>query len=503
MQNLGRYSESILSHFIAVILSLAFATFTNAREPNEISFGHYPMILVNADETTAHFNLLVPQNKNYELRLRPAGRTDLFFTKGNIIAKGIRDPGNLLHQSVLKISFEDLIPNSNYELQLVEVSRFGELIVDERKFSTFNQKGRGLKFVTGSCMSDEIAYEKPRRGITAEILKQSPEVIFLTGDEVYVDAFDYVDRSKVTDTDVWIRYYRSFETNPLFRSQTLIPTISTWDDHDTGVDNANRHTRTIVEARRAFLSLFGDVETSDGGNGGIHAESVHRIVTLRGQNFILLDNRSFREAPDPTSRFGHLGQMQEEWLLEKMKTTPGFFWLIAGGVWGAETFAETKPDGFVKRLTEGFHGDHPLQYRMLMEKIHELNVPYALISGDIHVSQIVEHSPRFINTPRYSPFPTLEITASPMFSFIFPTPPGQPSLWPDPHRITGIRNYNFVVVNSENVEGGIELDATSIGATGERYFHHAARITRKPSTVTLRRRITASLQKLLACRKLL
>lgn len=464
---------------VSLLVICVFVTPRAKAEDIDLSNGHYPMIYVSTSETEAHFNVLVPRNKTYHFRAKGI--------LGETVEGPIQDQQGLLHDHVLKVKFTGLTAATEYQLEISDVSKYGEEIVDRRVFSTFDHSRTDLTFAAGSCMSDEMRYEDARQKIAANMLRQNPDVILLDGDQVYVDAFDYVARHKVTELDVWMRYFRSFQVNPLFRSKRLVPTLTAWDDHDTGIDNGNMHTPTIAEARRAFQSLFGAPEIAGIAENG--KNGLYRIVSIRGQNFVLLDNRSFRDEPDPNNRYGHIGKEQEEWLLEQLKSKKGFFWLVIGDMWGGKTETQVQKDGSVRRLTEGFYGDHPKQYTELMKAIHETGVPYGLISGDIHSTQIIEHGPEHRKTTRFAPFNTVEITSSPMFSFIFRERPGEEPLWKDPQRIAGIKEYNFVVVRTGAAPNGLDFAAASIGTEGNPFFSYGMRLDKEPTYRSARRRL--------------
>ncbi len=468
--------------FVFLLLYLPWVTFAQEPQPVDLSYGHYPMILSGIGPTEAHFNLLFPRNKTYRFEAQPLVEGGGALIHGQLAGTPIHDPKGILHDHVLKVSFKGLEPGTRYELRVVELFRGDESVVDRREFSSWDDSKSELRFATGSCISDEMRYEAARQGVVRKMLERKPELIVLMGDQVYVDAFDYIERGKVSEYDIWARNFRAFQTNPLFRSRDLVPTIVTWDDHDTGVDNGNRHTPTIGEARKAFFALFGSPDVPGFSSNAMQEDQgvlgVYRIVSLRGQHFVLLDNRSFRAEPERENqksaaarRFDHLGSVQEMWLLDQLKNYVGFFWLVSGDMWGSEPVM--KEHGPKKAIAEGFWADHPTQYRAVMDAIHGSGVAYALISGDIHFTQLVSHGPEWMGTPRHAPFPTIEITASPLASILFQPKEGQPEFWPDAQRIAAVRGYGFVQVNvAEAVEGiRLEIQAHIVDQADPAIFH--------------------------------
>ncbi len=457
----------------------------------DISRRHYPIMQSSTSDKEVYFNVLVPRLKNYVLKAKlknPKDKRQNPTILGEVVGQPQQDPQGLLHEKVMNFKISGLEPETEYVLELAEASKFGSSsTVDYREFKTFGTGSKPTKFATVSCMCDEIRYENERQILWKKLVEQKPDIVFLIGDQTYVDSFDYVERNKATDFDVWTRYFRSYSENLLFRSYKLIPVAATWDDHDTGVDNGNKNTPTLGEARRAFKALYGAYDVA--GFVTTHAASLAQAVKLNGQNFILLDNRSFRETHEVNSRFSHFGEEQEKWLIENMKSQNGPFFLFNGDMWGSPTVTSTAQNGNVKRLTESVFGDHPLQYNEMMKAINATGKVYVLLSGDIHASQIVEHGPQF-QGPRNNPFRTLEITSSPMHSFIFQPKPGEEVLWPDAQRILGVKDYNFVMIESKAIRSeGVDIEATAIGTKEEPLFKLGTVILRNGNVQTQRRQI--------------
>ncbi len=472
-------------------LLLIFAINVLAQDnPPEFLGERYPMMQSSTSDREVYFNVLVPRLKDYSIQARlknPKDKRNNPVIKGEAVGEAIRDPQALLHDKVLKFKLSGLEPGKDYTLELIENSKFGSEKKDTREFKTFANESRPAKFATVSCMCDEIVYEKPRQVLWKKLAEQNPDLVFLIGDLTYVDSFDVVERGKATDLDIWQRYINSFKVNPFFRQYRLIPTAATWDDHDTGIDNGNKNTPTLPEARRAFRALYGAfnipgfVETAPVG--------LNQIIKIFGQNFVLLDNRSFRETHEVNSRFAHFGEEQEKWLISKMQTENGPFFLFNGDMWGSPTITKTSIIGKVSRLTESIFGDHPDNYNELMKSLNATGKVFVLLSGDIHNSQIIEHGPQF-QGPRQNPFKTWEITSSPMHSIVFQPKPNEDVLWPDPQRVVGAKEYNFVIVQSKIVNNDtVDIEATSIGMKDQPLFKIGTAISRTGIEPSERRKL--------------
>lgn len=468
---------------------LLFSINAIAQQPpkgTDISRRHYPIMQSSTGDKEVYFNALLPRLKEFSIRAKlknPKDRRQNPVISGEVVGRPQQDPDGLLHEKVMSFKISGLQPDSEYILELIEK---GSGTVDYREFKTLGTENKPTKFATVSCMCDEVRYENERQILWKKVVEQNPDIVLLIGDETYVDSFDYVVRNKATSFDVWTRYFRSYSENLLFRSYKLIPVAATWDDHDTGVDNGNKNTPTLAEASRAFKALYGAFNIP--GFVNTHATSLAQAIKVNGQNFIVLDNRTFRETHEVNDRFAHFGEDQEKWLIEKMKTEKGPFFLFNGDMWGSPTVTSTAY-GKVKRVTESVFGDHPLQYEGMMKAMNDTGKVYVLFSGDIHASQIIEHGPQF-QGPRNNPFTTLEITSSPMHSFIFQPKPGEEVIWPDAQRILGVKDYNFVMTKSRALEGeAVDIEATAIGMKDDPLFQLGTTILRNGKLATQRRQI--------------
>lgn len=477
--------------FFWLVIFCLITSSSYAVDPQNPFRGILPVMQGSTSEGEVHFSALVPRLLDLTIKAKlknPKDKRNNPEIRGQVVGEPQQDPQGLLHEKVVKFKVSGLNANTEYVLEISAASKgSGPSFTDIREFKTLNNAPDPVKFATISCMCDEVHYEDTRQAIWRKLVEQNPDIVFLIGDQTYVDSFHYVTRNTATSLDVWMRYFRSFDKNPYFRSYRLIPTAATWDDHDTGVDNGNKNTPTLAEARRAFKALYGGMEIP----GWVETweEGFYQHIKMRGQNFILLDNRTFRETHEVNTRYAHFGEEQEVWLVHKMQSGRGPFFIFNGDMWGSPTVTSTRPDGSTKRVTESVFGDHPAQYEGLMQAINETGKAYVLLSGDIHASQIIEHGPQY-QGPRKSPFRTLEITSSPMHSFVFKPKPGEDILWPDLQRLVGVKDYNFIMVESEALPtNAVDIKATSIGMQKDPLFQFGTTVFREDGFQTSRRKI--------------
>ncbi len=464
---------------ITILLSISIGNFVFAADLSAL----YPMLQTGTSDQEVQINVLVPRLKSYRFFATPVGGGARIEAK--FIGDAIQDPAKLLHEKVLKIRFEGLKENTEYTLEMNEVFRNNLTLVDTRHFRTTTKESGTLKIASASCMSDEFRYQEAAGKVWNRTLDQKPDVVVLLGDVTYVDSFDYVERGKATPLDIWLRYFRSFDRNPLTHSRSLVTTLATWDDHDTGVDNGNETTPTIGEARRAFLALYGSesidnfVEKTPTG--------VQTIAKMRGQNLVVLDSRSFRAPHTVNSRYAHFGKEQEEWFFKRLNTLSGPVHLFKGDMWGSPTiFVEASNGRAPRRITESFYGDHSANFEAFMPRLFASKKDFMLYSGDIHFSEVVLYGPQFKGSSYGAPFETLEVTSSPVSSIIFYPAEGEEEFWPRDNRVAAARDYNTVLVEatpSKNNAAGFHVSVQSFGGsekplfTTERLIHCEASLT--------------------------
>ena len=376
--------------------------------------------------------------------------------------------GPHIHWKVDRLHIRNLKPGIPY--RLVVVNKRWKMVVDWRRFKTLDIKKSSSRFVVGSCMSDSHAFEHIRSRIWDRIPALNPDFIMLLGDQVYVDDFDFVERQKASEFDIWTRYIDSFRKIPLFQKTDLIPILAVWDDHDYGTNNSDRYFLGRLAAEKVFNAFFGGEPIA----GVIdHQKSgVHFSFTGFGQRHILMDNRYFRE-PDPNNPYGHWGEKQHKWFQEQLRGAKTPVFLANGGQFFTKATLVQEKKGKAKQINESFIDDHPKHFRGLIQDIKASPQPVVFLSGDIHYSEIANIEKNFLG------YETYEITSSPLHSFIYRAPDGQESWLDNPRRIVSIKEHNFLLVNSRPQENSIDLDVKSYGVKQDKpYFEKTLRVKR-------------------------
>lgn len=441
----------------------------------DISEVHIPMLQGSTSDSQLNLNVLISRLVEPRFELYIAGNTQPA-ALGEIV-EVIKPLEGTLHQKVLKVRFTGLQANQEYSLKVFKGT--GSSLLDERIVKTIETKevsdkatNKPVKAIAASCFCDEDKFSEVKKISITKMLQENPDLLIFMGDQTYIDSFEFVERGKATNYDIWQRVFRSFAFNPITRSKRLVPAIVTWDDHDTGIDNGDKKTPTLDEARKAFQALYGSYDipgyVENGQNG------VQRIFSFRGITFVMMDNRSYRENGNTQDRYAHFGQEQEEWVLRRVKELGQPVVLANGDLWGQPSVYKTNPDGTQKKISDGIFSDHPVQYANFMQKLAQTQLPMVFLSGDVHFSEITSMGPQWKGTSREFPFATAEITASPAYSILMPPREGEPAFWNNNQRLTAFRDYGFSAVTfsstkNENGQAKLAFNVDGISVQGPQY----------------------------------
>ncbi len=134
----------------------------------------------------------------------------------------------------------------------------------------------------GSCISQNNPQEV---WYTVDSFK--PDVFVFLGDNLYGDTEDM--------TVLRQKYEMLFGKEPLQKFLAHTKTLAVWDDHDYGINDGGKEYPKKVESKNIFLEFFKEPKDSDRWK---HEGIYHSVImgeTGKRVQFILLDNRTFRD----------------------------------------------------------------------------------------------------------------------------------------------------------------------------------------------------------------
>jgi phosphodiesterase/alkaline phosphatase D-like protein len=299
-------------------------------------------------------------------------------------------------------------------------------------------------------MADDYRFDEVINPMWEQMRRQNPEMIVLNGDLVYVDSFEFVERQKATELDIWFRFIDALNRLPVYRWQDIKPILATWDDHDFGTNDADRTFKSKIAARRIFLAFFGGKNLK--GTYELENESVYFKFNGFNQKMLFLDNRYFRQ-PNKDQKtaeiYAHWGEKQHHWLMNNLKdTTPT--WVFNGN----QFFS-----GNDLKFKESLQTNNPEHFKVFLEDLKKTNSAVLFASGDIHFSEIMQ-----IPADRTG-YPTYEVTSSSMHSY-------SGEGWENPLRLDGAftKEFNFLIINSKSENAAFKIGVESWGLADKPYF---------------------------------
>ncbi len=336
-----------------------------------------------------------------------------------------------------RVFVTDLLPGKDYELLISAAN--GDLL-DTRTFSTLRPELSDVKVALASCMRDTKAdFQAPMWKALAD---SQPDLLFLLGDNVYVDDTPHNEKIGPDEAKIWRRYVETRMTLDLYHLPRLIPTLATWDDHDFGLNNSYGNTPWKNPATYVFRTLYAQDAVMPEVSWG---PGISTSFDAYGQRFYLMDNRSFRDLR--YLGYDHWGKGQENWLFDSLslETTPG--WIFTGSqVCG----------GY--RSGWSFEGTNGRAFRNTLERLKKIEAPVLFGSGDVHYSEVMKLEDTLLG------YNSLEITSSSMHSNAREPEKG------NPRRIASVGEFNFVLARVKVTPSSLDLSLVSYGAGSREYF---------------------------------
>lgn len=357
----------------------------------------FPILQVASSTSTVQFNLLLPDDY-----VEIWAETPL--DSGKIKPVAIR---RLIEREsapwrLLRVRFTDILPNLEYRL-LITVNGS----TDCRWFKTLPLESQPLNFAFGNCLNDETIYIDIQKDIYHQLSLERPDLLILGGDLVYVDSRErwYNIPGGPRQADCLVRYLETWQRLDLFKLPYLIPTITIWDDHDYGINDGDRnfpYKETTRNLHKCFYGADDIAGVFTNFNQGRAA-----IFKHHQQAFLLLDNRYFRLHDDISiypdlaniseldylslyqyfvkqyskQRYNLFGQEQEDWLIAQAEQSDHqFIWLVGGNQFFGNHHRK-----------ESYSRSNPENFYHFLERIKKVGKPFAILSGDIHVSEFCRY----------------------------------------------------------------------------------------------------------------
>ncbi|MEZ4828308.1 MAG: alkaline phosphatase D family protein [Bacteroidia bacterium] len=231
---------------------------------------------------------------------------------------------------------------------LYQVFANGKQAGENYPFTTAPEKGEKSAFSIG--FAGGAGYTPWFERMWDTLNTHSLSAFLLMGDNVYID---HPERPATQQ----YCYYRR-QSRPEFRRfASSTPLYAIWDDHDFTYDDQRGGPEINSPYwKKDVLKLFQNQWINPYFGGGETAPGCYFDFSVGDVDFIMLDCRFYREDPEQENP-SMLGDVQKEWLKEKLKSSEGTFKVLASSVPWAKG---TKPgsldtwDGYAAEREELF-----------------------------------------------------------------------------------------------------------------------------------------------------
>jgi alkaline phosphatase D len=208
----------------------------------------------------------------------------------------------------------------------------------------------------------------PEQRVFDAIARQSPDLFFWLGDNVYGDT-----ESPFALAEEYRRQRSVISLQPLLRG---VPQLATWDDHDFGYNNSDGSWPLKTSSLDVFRRYWANPASGTADTPGVFFEYAYG-----GVDFFFLDGRYHRRpnagADGPAKTF--LGDGQKRWLKERLGVSKAAFkLLVCGSGWSQADGPQG--DTWAAFMTER---------NELFDFIRERRIGGVIcLSGDSHVGEL-------------------------------------------------------------------------------------------------------------------
>jgi len=241
-----------------------------------------------------------------------------------------------------------------------------------------------FNFLTGSCnyVNDSI-YEKPGMpsgqgtSLFWRMAEEQAEFMLWLGDNVYMHEADYSCESGIS-----YRYRHTRSDRNLQKLLAVKNNYAIWDDHDYGDNNSGKGFPMKDASYKIFKEYWGNKTY------GENHEGIYSMFSYADADFILLDNRWWRDESDLNEKDNpqktQLGEKQIQWFLFQLAHSKATFKFVCVG--GQFLNEHTKNESFNLFKNE--------RQRIIDFIITNKISGVIFLSGDRHHTEMLEYNKR-------------------------------------------------------------------------------------------------------------
>lgn len=299
-----------------------------------------------------------------------------------------------------QILLQNLQPATEYSYHV----KVDDKMLDIKKPQIFRtqslEKIYDFSLATGSCACLRDRSSKAKKSfyntasgyhIYKSIAHQHPDYMLWLGDNIYLRNGEWESKEGVC--------YRYTHTRSLPQIQPLLQNahnISTWDDHDYGMNNGNSLSKSKDFALQGFQLFWANPQTHPNDETGIYYN-----YTIADAEFFMTDDRYFRspDTDEDNENKHFLGTKQLNWLLDGLEKSQANFKLVAIGTQFLNPNLEPRKEGFWK--------SYQTEAKYILSEIKRRKINGVIfLTGDVHYTMLSK-----LSSPDFYPIYDLTVSA--------------------------------------------------------------------------------------------
>ena len=309
------------------------------QENNPDAILHGPMVgsALNTAEDTPGIWVRTARAQPVRVAIREKGNADSTRLTTPVYTRSSKD-------FTAVVPLRNLKPDNTYEYAVYSRKQLPDQPSFNHSFQTFPKQGQSNQFsmVFGGCAGFVPWNER----IWDTVAKQDPLAVFLMGDNIYHDRYNYPRIQNYL-------YYRR-HSRPEFRDLVGSTRIfATWDDHDfKNNDSHGGPYRFSPSWKPMVWNIFRNNWANPSYGGGSNKPGLWFDMHIADVHFIWLDTRYYRSNKNGTM----LGPVQKRWLKRTLNQSDATFKVIVSSV-AFDYRAKNSDDtwnGFKQERTELF-----------------------------------------------------------------------------------------------------------------------------------------------------
>ncbi|MCX6187557.1 MAG: alkaline phosphatase D family protein [Bacteroidetes bacterium] len=321
---------------------------------------------------------------------------------------------NFKETQILKFVLTGLRMGTNYQYKILldgkEMTFNYPLTFKTKKLWEWRTEAPDFSFLLGSCnYVNDTAFDRPGKpygqgtNILNYMAESGADFMVWLGDNTYTREADFSSESGMK-----YRYQHTRGDKNLQKLLASMNHYATWDDHDYGDNDANKHFWFKDISRKLFIDYWGNKIAGQNGEG------IYHNFKWSDAEFFMLDDRWFRDESELDEKINlktQLGTKQLDWLKQSLAHSSAVFKFIVVG--GQFLNTETDKESFNLYIKERAE----ILKFITNNKINGV----VFLSGDRHHTELLKYNIKYddkdvvgFKTTGILNYPLYDLTSSPI-----------------------------------------------------------------------------------------